>query len=114
MANRILGVIVALIVGGSAVYLARPYIDYHLYAATDPRPIEARGDLADYERATIALFEHVSPSVVQVVGRGAETPTTRGEEAQRCRPERALSGIRPGMWSPTITWSRARMRWQCG
>jgi len=82
MANRILGVIVALIVGGSAVYLARPYIDYHLYAATDPRPIEARGDLADYERATIALFEHVSPSVVQVVGRGAETPTTRGEEAQ--------------------------------
>jgi len=46
MANRILGVIVALILGGSAVYLARPYIDYRLYAATDPRPIEARGDEA--------------------------------------------------------------------
>src|SRR5438094_8709338 len=82
MANRILGVIVALIVGGSAVYLARPYIDYQLYAATDPRPIEARGDLADFERTAIELFERVSPSVVQIVGRGAEVPTTRGEEAQ--------------------------------
>jgi S1-C subfamily serine protease len=82
MANRILGVIAALILGGSVVYLARPYIDYQLYAATDPRPVEARGDLADYERSTIALFEHVSPSVVQIVGRGAEMPTTRGEEAQ--------------------------------
>src|SRR5215813_12140372 len=82
MANRVLGVIVALILGGSAVYLARPYIDYQLYAATDPRPIEARGDLADFERTAIELFERVSPSVVQIVGRGAEVPTTRGEEAQ--------------------------------
>src|SRR5438128_808527 len=82
MANRILGVIVALILGGSAVYLARPYIDYQLYAATDSRPIEARGDLADFERTAIELFERVSPSVVQIVGRGAEVPTTRGEEAQ--------------------------------
>jgi S1-C subfamily serine protease len=82
MANRVLGVIVALILGGSAVYLARPYIDYRLYAATDPRPVEARGDLADFERTAIELFERVSPSVVQIVGRGAEVPTTRGEEAQ--------------------------------
>jgi 2-alkenal reductase len=82
MANRILGVIAALILGGSVVYLARPYIDYRLYAATDPRPIEARGDLADFERTAIELFERVSPSVVQIVGRGAEVPTARGEEAQ--------------------------------
>jgi 2-alkenal reductase len=81
MANRILGVIAALILGGYAVFLARPYIDYQLYAATAPRTVEPRGDLADYERSTIALFERVSPSVVQVVGRGAETATTRGEEA---------------------------------
>ena len=79
MANRVLGVIVALILGGSVVYLARPYIDYQLYAATDPRPVEARGDLADFERTAIELFERVSPSVVQIVGRGAEVPTTRGE-----------------------------------
>src|SRR4030095_2751719 len=48
----------------------------------DPRPIEARGDLADFERTAIELFERVSPSVVQIVGRGAEVPATRGEEAQ--------------------------------
>jgi len=79
MANRILGVIAALILGVSVILLARPYIDYQLYAATNPRAIEPRGDLADYERATIALFERVSPSVVQVVGRGAEA-ATRGED----------------------------------
>ena len=82
MTNRTLTVVAAVILGLAALFIARPYIDYGLYAATDPRPIEPRGDLAEYERATIALFERVSPSVVQVVGRGAEVATTRGEEAQ--------------------------------
>jgi len=82
MANRIFAVMAAVIVGISVLFVARPYIDYRLYAATNPRAVEPRGDLADYERATIALFERVSPSVVQVVGRGAEVATTRGEEAQ--------------------------------
>ncbi len=82
MTNRMLGVIAALILGGYAVFLARPYIDYQLYAATSPRTVEPRGDLADYERATIALFERVSPSVVQVVGRGAEVATMGGEGAE--------------------------------
>src|SRR5882757_590982 len=81
MTNRTLTVVAAIILGLAALFAARPYIDYQLYAATNPRSIEPRGDLADYERATIALFERVSPSVVQVVGRGAETGTTR-EEAQ--------------------------------
>lgn len=81
MANRILGVVAALVLGVSVVFLARPYIDYQLYAATSPRTIEPRGDLAEFERTTIALFERVSPSVVQVVGRGAEAATTtRGED----------------------------------
>jgi 2-alkenal reductase len=39
-----------------------------LFAATSPRPIAARSDFAEAERATIGLFERVSPSVVQVVG----------------------------------------------
>src|SRR5262245_22344883 len=82
MPNRVLGVIVALILGVSAVYLARPYIDYRLFAATDPRPLEARGHLAGLDRSALGLFERVSPAVVQIVGRGAEMPTTRGEEAQ--------------------------------
>jgi len=82
MANRTLTVVAAVILGLAALFVARPYIDYQLYAATNPRSIEPRGDLAEYERATIALFERVSPSVVQVVGRGAEAATTRGEEAQ--------------------------------
>ena len=82
MANRFLGLILAAILGAAAVFAARPYIDYHLYAATAPRPVEPRGDLADYERATIAIFERASPSVVQVVGRGSEeAPARGGEEA---------------------------------
>jgi 2-alkenal reductase len=48
----------------------RPYIEYRLYAATTPRPVEARGSLADYEKTAIEMFERVSPSVVHVVGRG--------------------------------------------
>src|SRR4051812_17794073 len=51
-----------------AVVAGRPYLDSLLFAATTPRPVAARGDLAETERATIGLFERVSPSVVQVVG----------------------------------------------
>jgi S1-C subfamily serine protease len=82
MTNRTLTVFAAVILALAAFLVARPYIDYHLYAQTTPRPIEPRGDLADFERTTIAIFERVSPSVVQVVGRGPEVATARGEEAQ--------------------------------
>jgi S1-C subfamily serine protease len=51
-----------------AVLAGRSYLDTLLFAATSPRPIAARTDLAEAERATIGLFERVSPSVVQVVG----------------------------------------------
>jgi hypothetical protein len=47
----------------------QPYVFRLMFVATTPRPIEARGDLADLERSTIALFDKVSPSVVHVVGR---------------------------------------------
>jgi S1-C subfamily serine protease len=53
------------------IITARPYIAEQLLSATAPRPVEARGDLADYERATIAIFDRVSPSVVQVAGPAA-------------------------------------------
>jgi len=61
------GAIVVLVVL-LAVLVGRPYLDTLLFAATSPRPIAARSDLAEAERATIGLFERVSPSVVQVVG----------------------------------------------
>src|SRR5690242_19232564 len=51
-----------------AALLGRPYLDTLLFAATSPRPIAARSDLAEAERAIIGLSERVSPSVVQVVG----------------------------------------------
>jgi 2-alkenal reductase len=85
MANRLLGLVlvaVLLVAGGIAL---RPYVEYRLYAATAPRPVEPRGDLAEYERSTIALFERVSPSVVQVVGLGnnnARNAPPRGGEEQ--------------------------------
>jgi S1-C subfamily serine protease len=50
------------------IIAARPFVVEQLFSATVPRPVEARGDLADYERATIAIFDRVSPSVVQVAG----------------------------------------------
>jgi S1-C subfamily serine protease len=53
-----------------SVMTIRPYIEYRLYAATTPRPVEARGNLADFEKTSIEVFDHVSPSVVHVVGRG--------------------------------------------
>ena len=51
-----------------AALLAQPYLDRLLFAATSPRAITTRSDLPESERATIGLFERVSPSVVQVVG----------------------------------------------
>ena len=59
----------------------RPYIEYQLYAQITPRPVETRGELADYEKATINVFERVSPSVVQIVGRGpGNAPQPAGAE----------------------------------
>ena len=50
-----------------AVVAARPYVVNRSYSATAVRAVEARGDVAEYERRTIAIFDRVSPSVVQVV-----------------------------------------------
>lgn len=74
------GAVVVLIVL-LAVLAGRPYLDNLLFAATSPRPIAARSDLAEAERATIGLFERVSPSVVQVVGAttGPESADVEGE-----------------------------------
>lgn len=46
--------------------LVRPWVLDWWYSPGSPRAIEARGALADDERATIAIFERVSPSVVHL------------------------------------------------
>jgi 2-alkenal reductase len=65
--------VVVLVVLG--LFVAKPYVDAMLFSATTPRAIEPRGDLAEAERSTIAIFERVSPSVVQIAGR-AERATS--------------------------------------
>src|SRR3954470_17359327 len=67
MRERFSRVAVVVLIVLLAVLVAQPYLDRLLFAATSPRPVTARGDLAESERAAIGLFERVSPSVVQVV-----------------------------------------------
>lgn len=64
-----------------AALFFRPYVDDYLYSTTTPHPIEARGNLSDMERTTIAIFNNASPSVVQVVGRtgGGQQVNSEGE-----------------------------------
>ena len=49
--------------------VAQPYLTRVLLSETAPRTVTPRGNLSDAEQAFISLFEQVSPSVVQVVGR---------------------------------------------
>jgi 2-alkenal reductase len=56
-----------------AILAAQPYVDRFLFSATEPRPIEPRGKLSDLERATIEIFQRVSPSVVHVAGRADDS-----------------------------------------
>jgi 2-alkenal reductase len=55
-----------------AILVVQPYVDRFLFSATEPRPIEPRGKLADVERATIEIFQRVAPSVVHIAGRAEE------------------------------------------
>ncbi len=65
-----------------AALFAQPYIDPGLFSAATPRAIEPRGNLTEIERSTIALFERVSPSVVQVAARTkpSELPATDSDQ----------------------------------
>jgi hypothetical protein len=65
-----------------AAIFAQPYINELLFSGRRPRPIEARGSLAEAERTTIAIFNAVSASVLQVIGRSAtqEQVTPEGDQ----------------------------------
>ncbi|MBF9196038.1 S1C family serine protease [Microvirga terrestris] len=68
--TRIIMLVVAVLL---AILVLQPYVNSYFTSAREPRPIAARGDLAEFERTTIQVFETVAPSVVQVValqGRG--------------------------------------------
>jgi S1-C subfamily serine protease len=69
--SRVLITIVVLVVG---IYLLRPTIDRLLFAETQPRAVEARGNLADFEKLTVEIFQRAAPSVVQVSGRSPAGP----------------------------------------
>jgi len=73
-------ILVILLLLGFVVF--RPYLERSLFSATAPRPVAARGNLSDSERSTIELFERVSPSVVQVVGKGGGNELTEGDESK--------------------------------
>ena len=64
-----------------AALVLQPYLFRLMFSATSPRPVEPRGELADTEKSTIELFQRVSPSVVQVVGRVSRS----GRPCQRPR-----------------------------
>ena len=82
MPNKRLGrgaIIVVLLI--LIAVLGLPYARQYLFAASTPRPVEPRGDLAPAEQSTIALFERSSPGVVQVVAiREGGSPRTGLEE----------------------------------
>jgi 2-alkenal reductase len=63
-----------------AALLAQPYVERHLLAASEPRTIAPRGDLAEFEKTAIHIFETAAPSVVQVVARSSQA-TESGQVA---------------------------------
>jgi 2-alkenal reductase len=69
--DRTVRILLAAVVVLMALYVAQPYLQPLLYAANTPRAVTARGDLAQAEKATVALFEQASPSVVHVFAQGA-------------------------------------------
>ena len=80
MRDRFLRAVLLVLLALVLVVLARPYIDHALFAAKAPRPIEARGDLAQIERLTIDIFARASPSVVQIASRGGGTAAQLGNQ----------------------------------
>src|ERR1700746_442604 len=81
MGDRFSKIVVGALLVVLAVYFAQPYVNRLLFSASTPRAVEPRGNLAEIERTSIEIFEHASPSVVQVVGRaeGLQAPPSEGE-----------------------------------
>jgi 2-alkenal reductase len=50
------------------------------FRETQPRAIEARGDLAEFEKLTVAIFQRAAPSVVQVSGHAGPKDLADGDD----------------------------------
>jgi 2-alkenal reductase len=48
------------------IWIAEPVLLPLLYGASQPRPVEPRGDLSAAEKSTIALFRNAAPSVLHI------------------------------------------------
>jgi len=95
-------IIAALALLGASV--AQPYVTRLLLSETAPRAVTPRGDLSDAEQSITALFERVSPSVVQVVGRQGGR-NVFDEDSAGVQSGTGLSGTAPAISSPTTMWS---------
>jgi|ERR1043165_5697618 hypothetical protein len=95
--------------------VATPYLRQHFFAATAPRTIEPRGELASFERSTIELFERSSPGVVQVVSQRQNSGGSMSSEPRgpAWALEPALCGIAPAISSPMLTSLRVRSELPC-
>jgi len=85
MRARSAGIAIFALVAPVALWLAQPYVNGASFSATSaPRAVAPRGDLTEAERATIAVFERASPSVVQISGlaKAEEVPAAGEEEVQ--------------------------------
>ncbi|ETR76945.1 2-alkenal reductase [Afipia sp. P52-10] len=78
MRNPVRALLVAIVIVGGLLLL-QPQIRQVFLAASEPRVIAPRGALADFEQTAVALFERVSPSVVQVVVPHANSLSENGD-----------------------------------
>jgi 2-alkenal reductase len=72
MTSRLLRIAAIWMLILATAWVARPYLIAIWASAEGPRTVTPRGDLTQAERATIKLFQTVSPSVVHVFAQGSE------------------------------------------
>jgi len=82
MRDRFLRALLLVVLALVLVVLARPYIDQAMFAAKEPRAIEARGNLAEIERLNIEIFQRASPSVVQIASLARGTAAQFGSQQE--------------------------------
>ena len=74
-ARRVIIVLLALI----AAWIGYDYLQLAMYSAKEPRPVSARGELADMEKMAVNIFDQVSPSVVFVTTVEQSRPNLFGQ-----------------------------------
>ncbi|MFO1091133.1 MAG: trypsin-like peptidase domain-containing protein [Hyphomicrobiales bacterium] len=72
MSDRFSRIALSVLIALIALYVANPWLERYFLKTDQPRPIEARGDLAPSEKATVDLFRAISPSVLQVASKTAQ------------------------------------------